>query len=61
MSKGKVKHSGRINTLKTEQTLSGITPKEAYEKEDIAEFEDEIGKVAGYPFTRGKYPQGVSS
>lgn len=58
MSEGKVKHSGRINTLKTEQTLSGIKPKAAYEKEDIAAFEDEIGKVAGYPFTRGKYPRG---
>jgi methylmalonyl-CoA mutase N-terminal domain/subunit len=58
MSEKKVKHSGRINTLKTEQTLSGITPKEAYEKQDIESFEHEIGKIAGFPYTRGKYPKG---
>ncbi|MBN1472745.1 MAG: hypothetical protein JW925_13275 [Syntrophaceae bacterium] len=58
MSMQKTKYSGRINRLKTEQTFSGISPREVYEKEDIAAFEDEIGKVAEYPYTRGKYPRG---
>lgn len=58
MSKQNTKHSGRVNCLKTEQTLSGIKPKEVYEKEDISAFENEIGKVANFPFTRGKYPRG---
>ena len=58
MSSDKVRHSGRVNCLITEQTLSGIQPKEAFEKEDIEGFEDEIGKVAGYPYTRGKFPRG---
>lgn len=58
MNNEKKKREERADTLKTEQTLAGISPKEVYEKEDIASFEDEIGRVAQYPFTRGRFPRG---
>ncbi len=58
MTASNSKASGRVDKLRTEELFSGILPKDKYEKEDIAEFEDEIGRVGEYPFTRGRFPRG---